>query len=528
MESENSGAESPPRPPRAGEPAEPPSPRIGAPAAFALIAAFALLIAVPPVHQFVVETDGGAAPAAWRFLRLAGQWPTAESLKQFETDLARESALAAAVRVPYQAATTAALGAGSQQVVVGRDGRLFHRIEADFCRGPGFLSAEFLRTKTAAHPDPLPAIAAFRDALAARGIRLLLVPVPVKPVVYPGHLWAGYPADAGPAWNRDRDEWNRRLAAAGVEVLDLTEAFRESRGDDLFLRTDTHWSPAGVDLAARLVADRIRPWLGSYESTDFAVGDAEATARGDLAELLELPEATPGFAPQTVRIRPVPDAVGGDGSPVLLLGDSYANIYTSADLNWGTDAGLGPQLGRRLGLPVQVIARNGGGATAVRQALAARPGALAAKRVVVWEFSLRDLYDPAVGWDPLPLPPPAEPAATPPAPAPAAGELVVIGELLGDPPTVRLTGRPYADAVVVYKFRVLRVEAGRYAEPEVLAAMPILTARKVQPPARFRRGAAYRLVLSERGPPGSDAWLTFDDTGEFALPRLWAGSATPH
>jgi hypothetical protein len=107
------------------------------------------------------------------------------------------------------------------------------------------------------------------------------------------------------------------------------------------------------------------------------------------------------------------------------------------------------------------------------------------------------------------------------------GELVVIGELLGDPPTVRLTGRPYADAVVVYKFRVLRVEAGRYAEPEVLAAMPILTARQVQPSARFRRGAAYRLVLSERGPPGSDAWQTFDDTGEFALPRLWAGSATP-
>ena len=55
------------------------------------------------------------------------------------------------------------------------------------------------------------------------GIHLVFVPIPVKPFIYPEEVWPGYPASAGPAWNRDRDAFKAKLAEAGVDVLDVTD-----------------------------------------------------------------------------------------------------------------------------------------------------------------------------------------------------------------------------------------------------------------------------------------------------------------
>ena len=53
----------------------------------------------------------------------------------------------------------------------------------------------------------------------------------------------------------------------------------------------------------------------------------------------------------------------------------------------------------RLNVGVQVIAINGGGATAVRETLAQKPAALGHKKVVVWACSSRDLFDESIAWD---------------------------------------------------------------------------------------------------------------------------------
>jgi hypothetical protein len=58
----------------------------------------------------------------------------------------------------------------------------------------------------------------------------------------------------------------------------------------------------------------------------------------------------------------------------------------------------------RLGAGVQVLAVNGGGATAVRETLAQRPGTLSRKKVVVWACSARDLFDESITWERVPLP----------------------------------------------------------------------------------------------------------------------------
>jgi hypothetical protein len=124
---------------------------------------------------------------------------------------------------------------------------------------------------------------------------------------------------------------------------------------------------------------------------------------GDLLRILEIQSSSGLFPSQTVEIVQVFDggqpAQGDESSPILLLGDSFTNIYRRKEMEWGDGAGLGEQLMLRLGEPVQVLAINGGGATAVREAVAQKPAALAHKKIVVWACSARDLYDPSVSWE---------------------------------------------------------------------------------------------------------------------------------
>ena len=74
------------------------------------------------------------------------------------------------------------------------------------------------------------------------------------------------------------------------------------------------------------------------------------------------------------------------GAPVLLLGDSFSAVFSQPDLGWGSGAGFAERLSFQLGLPVDRIVRNAGGASATRQALADElgrdPGRLDGVRVV--------------------------------------------------------------------------------------------------------------------------------------------------
>ena len=82
-------------------------------------------------------------------------------------------------------------------------------------------------------------------------------------------------------------------------------------------------------------------------------------------------------------------------SDILLLGDSFANIFSLESMKWGTDSGLAEALGYQLGRPVDAILRNDAGAFATRQLLANElkrgRDRLAGKKVVVWEFAIREL-----------------------------------------------------------------------------------------------------------------------------------------
>jgi len=87
-----------------------------------------------------------------------------------------------------------------------------------------------------------------------------------------------------------------------------------------------------------------------------------------------------------------------ESSPILLLGDSFTNVFSSSDLAMGQRGGFAEHLASQLGLSVDVIAMPAGGASRSRQALALRPQPLRGKKLVVWELTQRDLLFSAEGW----------------------------------------------------------------------------------------------------------------------------------
>ena len=436
----------------------------------ALVAAFLLTIALVPTAEWLA----GAPP--WS--RLVAERPTACSLETFERALEDASAVGRAVRPPWQRVALTWLGLGNEQVYPGRDGWLFHRPGFDYVTGPGFLEPEIQSARTLGadgcdgipHPDPVATLEDFAGQLRARGVALIAVPTPVKAVVAPDRFVAGV---AGPLQNASWPAFLAALASAGVDVFDPTPLL----APDDFLPTDTHWRPDAVARVAAALAGRIAEAaeLAPPDPGAFSRGHASAVNEGDLTAMLDLPEGQSLLPPERVDLAPVREAreTRSSGSAeVLLLGDSFSNIYSSRDafartaaggeaLDWGADAGLADQLAFALGRPVDRIVRNAGGAHATRVALAAEVGReaaagrdrLAGVRVVVYQFAMREL---AVGdWKPVTLaaaPPEiasAREAARSETAAPSsAGARRVTGTLVARGPLPRPGTVPYPDALV--------------------------------------------------------------------------------
>jgi alginate O-acetyltransferase complex protein AlgJ len=172
------------------------------------------------------------------------------------------------------------------------------------------------------------------------------------------------------------------------------------------MKQDTHWTPAWMEdvaggLADFLVARGLVPRDPGADRARAWKTVARTMSRvGDVTDMLGLPEGQTLFAPESQIIHEVQDATGAPFEPsdrgtVLVLGDSFTNVFSLEPMGWGTSAGLVPHLARALGRDVDVIARNDAGAHATRRmlldALAGGEDRLAGKTVVVWELASREL-----------------------------------------------------------------------------------------------------------------------------------------
>lgn len=298
-------------------------------------------------------------------------------------------------------------------VVEGADGWLFATAELRHLTAGEFWGDRAASVSRASKPewaDPQVAIEDFMKRLAARGIELLLVPVPPKALIYSdkitGTSLAALPTPHGRFYDRLRDR--------GVEVLDVTSDFLSERsrsgGQQLYCRTDSHFSPEGGRLIAGRIAARIREsaWFSWNGKAAVETAADLLTLTGDLGRLLK-PDNPPSERLPIRTIRFSGGSAVSIDSPILLLGDSHALVFHVGEDLHARNAGLADHLAVELGVPIDVLGVRGSGATPARLSLYRRasenPGYLDRKKIVVWIFAARDFTEALNGWRPLPIEP---------------------------------------------------------------------------------------------------------------------------
>lgn len=374
--------------------------------AAALTLTFLLSIYAIPLSQIVRDKLKGQESPLLELFRHA---PTQERLHEFEHELEENSDAKDAVQPHLQLWLSHYGRAGNKRAVIGADGWLYYKPGITFLSGPRFLDSQVIQEKeraarddgTPLRADPRPAIFDFQQALATRGIRLVLFPVPDKAMLTPDKLH-GRASSIGPvARNPDFAQFAREVESHGVLLFDPTPRELKVNEPERFLIQDTHWTPAYLQEVSGLLAQfvsRAVPLSAPAPALHRVAQTAERV--GDLVDMLKLPEDQHAFLPQSVPLQQAQDAQGEPWAPdanaeVLLLGDSFTNVFTEDFMGWGSAAGLGPQLALELGRGVDVIAQNDSGAFATREALANELSGgqdrLAGKKVVVWEFASREL-----------------------------------------------------------------------------------------------------------------------------------------
>ena len=284
-----------------------------------------------------------------------------------------------------------------------------------------FLPAEIRHLATAAQApaltgenDPLPAILDFNKALAAKGIRLVILPVPEKSLIRADQLFAAADVAAAAGYAKATGRFIDALKKQGVDVMDTVpvltaEAARAAKGGDpVYCKTDSHFTPHTTAVLARAIAEHLRE-----VAPDAVRKTAGAPVLGKESKITIQGDLAPDGTKEELTFQDVLKASGSNEppatdptSPVLLLGDSHCLIFHSGGDMLAKGGGLADNLGVTLGGVPEIMAVRGSGATAVRVNLyrKARKDSsfLAKKKVVIWCFAARE-FTQSDGWKIVPL-----------------------------------------------------------------------------------------------------------------------------
>ncbi len=332
-----------------------------------------------------------------------------KKMRALENFLEENSFLRDIFLPPIQYTMLKYLKTGNDKVVLGKDEYLFYSVALNYLTGPPFLDQYHLKKRSTPpnpweevpQPDPVKAIVDFKQQLSEQSIELLLLPIPVKASLEPEHL-VSEPVTP-PLHNRSYHLFIERLKEKGVNVFPTGTVFAEFKkeGDNLFLLRDTHWTPSAMEYTADKLADYIKNnFMITTGTNNYHLQSQKVSSHGDITRMLNLPEEMQLFPKQEVVVNQVltinneywqPDKE----SQILLLGDSFTNIYSLRGLGWSFAAGLAEHLSYNLSAGVDRIAKNDGGAYSARKQLASQlargRNRLANKKLIIWEFTEREL-----------------------------------------------------------------------------------------------------------------------------------------
>lgn len=270
---------------------------------------------------------------------------------------------------------------GRPGVVVGEQGWLYTDEE--------FKAYEDAQATVTTHLALIPWV---RDELARQGTELVVALVPSKARIYPEHLGDRRPAAPHAGLYAQARE---ALGAAGIPAPDLAFALNAcKRSGPAFLRTDTHWTPAGARCAAEAVRTAAGPAGDAGRARYRTRVESTEEHRGDLFKFLPL---DPYFSrllppPERIEVRRTEatataagqDLLGDAAAPeVVLVGTSY-----SADPRWNLAGALQETLQEDV---VNFAARGKGPFVPMLEYLLNGADAGAAPRLVIWEIPERYL-----------------------------------------------------------------------------------------------------------------------------------------
>lgn len=216
--------------------------------------------------------------------------------------------------------------------IIGKNEWLYYRIE---------LSDS---VDAATTDSSLDLIQRFNRVLAASGVSMVVVMVPLKMRIYSEHLPDTVKVNDYMKVNYDR--MSKALLGAGVNVIDVNTSFLTSPKRDtpnpFYFRLDTHWTPSGALLAAEAVKAGIdanptmKKALDSTPEVKYGLTNARrvhSKAR-DLVD--QLPPNSPTFGLEQftpmklAKIDAAKEDLLGSRAPIglTLVGSSYSNAWT--------------------------------------------------------------------------------------------------------------------------------------------------------------------------------------------------------
>ncbi len=192
-----------------------------------------------------------------------------------------------------------------------------------------------------------------RDRLARQNVQLVLAIIPAKARLYAEFIGEKPPATLHRGLYA---EFHRDAKRAGILAPDLLGALtREKRSGQLFLRTDTHWTPRGAEVVAQSLGTAILRHTPLAGEPQAFITESTATEQysGDLTRFLPL---DPLFSellppPDQLQLRNTAarnadqvasgnELFGEQQVPVVLVGTSY-----SANPRWNFLGALRQALG---------------------------------------------------------------------------------------------------------------------------------------------------------------------------------------
>jgi len=293
-----------------------PEPELPAPAAHNIVRVFACLLALPLLFE------------------IAACFTTAK------TNLA-----AATVRSGMQWLLTHALNEGNDAVFLGRSGWVFDQREID-----RVVHGRRDNNETQAGLIKLAA------QLQAQETPLLVITLPGRVGLYPEQIRPG--RYVGAVRVEGETAALAALKAAGIDVLDMTEALWEFRErQPVYFSQDSHWTPEAMKAVALVVNKHVREKFLRLASTETPIINAtilEHADAGDLARQLDPQHAANLLGEEVADLISIRDLEPDARSAIVLHGGEQMRVFDDAALSFGgggknPHAGFATQLGTLLG-----------------------------------------------------------------------------------------------------------------------------------------------------------------------------------